>query len=51
MLALTRRPGEGVTMTIPGFGRIRITVLRLQGSYIRLGFDAPPEIVSLRDGI
>ncbi len=51
MLALTRRTGEGVTMAIPGIGRVRVLILKLSGNYIRLGFDAPPEIVIFRDEI
>jgi carbon storage regulator CsrA len=40
MLVLTRRPGESIVIG----GNIRVTVVEVSGTRIRLGIDAPPEI-------
>ena len=40
MLFLMRRVGESVRIS----GGITVTVLRIRGSSVRLGFQAPPEI-------
>lgn len=40
MLVLTRKADESVTIG----NDIVVTVLKIEGNYIRLGFDAPKEI-------
>lgn len=47
MLILTRKSGEGLFI---GDG-IRITVLEVRGKQIRLGIEAPPNVVILREEI
>ena len=44
MLVLTRKVGEEIVI---GEG-IRIRVLTVKGSQVRLGFDAPPDVIILR---
>jgi carbon storage regulator len=44
MLVLSRKPGE----TIHIGDKIKITVMRIQGSRIRIAIDAPAEIRILR---
>lgn len=45
MLILTRRYGEAVNIG----DDIKITVLGVKGNQVRLGFDAPKEVLILRD--
>jgi len=47
LLILTRKSGEGLFI---GDG-IRITVLEVRGKQIRLGIEAPPNVVILREEI
>jgi carbon storage regulator len=44
MLVLTRRVGETLVIN----GGIRVTVLAINGSKVRLGFEAPPSVTVLR---
>jgi carbon storage regulator len=44
MLILTRRPGESIQV---GQG-IEISVLEVRGNQVRLGINAPPDVVVLR---
>jgi len=41
MLVLTRRPGESIVID----GNVRISVLEARGDRIRLGIEAPPNVV------
>ena len=45
MLVLTRRENERIVID----GRITLTVIRVQGDRIRIGIEAPPEIVVMRE--
>lgn len=45
MLVLTRRSGEAIVID----GSIRIQVLRTNGSRVRLGIEAPPEVRIIRE--
>lgn len=47
MLILTRKSGEGLFIG----DDIRITILEIRGKQIRLGIEAPTNIVVLRDEI
>src|SRR3954471_18873888 len=47
MLILTRKLGEKILIG----DRIVITVTRLEGSHVRLGVDAPPEVAVFREEI
>jgi carbon storage regulator len=47
VLILTRRKDEVVRIS----GRIRIQVLGFKGNQVRLGIDAPPEVVVDREEI
>lgn len=47
MLVLTRRLGEGIAI---GSG-IRVVILGIRGSQVRLGIEAPPETEIYRDEI
>ena len=47
MLILTRKIGEGIILG----DDIRIAVLEIRGKQIRIGIDAPPEVVVLREEI
>jgi carbon storage regulator len=44
MLVLTRRVGEALVID----GGIRVTVLAINGTKVRLGFEAPPSVTVLR---
>ncbi len=44
MLVLSRRPGESIVIS----DKIVVTVLRLKGGGVQLGFDAPREVPILR---
>jgi carbon storage regulator CsrA len=49
MLVLTRRVDEGTQLKVPGLDQeIEVTVLRIHGSSVRLGFMAPPCVAILR---
>ena len=45
MLVLTRKAGESIVIG----SQVRITVLEMQGRQIRLGIDAPPDVLVLRE--
>lgn len=47
MLILTRKAGEGLYVG----DHIRITIVEIRGRQIRLGIEAPPDIVVLREEI
>lgn len=47
MLILTRKAGEGLFIG----DDIRITILEIRGKQIRLGIEAPPNVVVLREEI
>lgn len=49
MLVLTRRPEDGLVLTLPGTGeQIEITVLGVDGDKVRLGIAAPRSVTILR---
>jgi carbon storage regulator len=49
MLVLTRRPEDGLVLTLPGSGeRIVITVLGVEGDKVKLGIAAPKTVTVLR---
>lgn len=45
MLVLTRRLNERIVIG----DNVRITVVGIRGSHVRLGIEAPPELTVLRD--
>lgn len=47
MLILTRKIGEGIIIG----DQIRIKILDIQGKQVRLGIEAPPHLVILRQEI
>lgn len=47
MLVLTRRPGEQIVID----DNIRITVVSVKGDRVRIGIDAPPDVVVDRQEI
>lgn len=47
MLVLSRRPGESIIIG-EGKGRIRVTVVEVSGDRVKLGIEAPQEVVILR---
>ena len=47
MLILTRKIGESIIVG----DNIRVVVLEVRGRQIRLGIEAPPEIVVLREEV
>jgi carbon storage regulator CsrA len=50
MLAITRTNGEGVTVFPNGSNKpIHITIVHTSGDKTRMAFDAPKDIVILRD--
>jgi len=49
MLVVTRRPGESIVIELP-FGELtEVMVLVVKGDQVRLGSDAPPEVLVLRE--
>jgi carbon storage regulator len=44
MLILTRRPGESIQLG----DNIEISILAIRGNQVRLGINAPPEVLVLR---
>jgi carbon storage regulator len=49
MLVLSRRKDEKIFVQVPGVEEpIKITVVQIDSSRVRLGFDAPPEVTILR---
>jgi len=49
MLVLTRKKGQRTMIDLPGGGTITVTLIRLEGSEARLGFDAPMECLIRRE--
>lgn len=47
MLVLTRRPNETIVID----GKIRVTVLGIKGGQVRIGIEAPPEVVIDREEV
>jgi len=45
MLVLTRRPDESIIID----GDIKLKILSINGNQVRLGFEAPDEVVILRE--
>jgi len=45
MLILTRRPQESIIIN----GNIKITILKMNRGQVRIGIDAPPEVLILRE--
>lgn len=49
MLVLSRRADEGGLLKVAGLDQeIEVSVLRIQGSAVRLGFSAPPRVLIVR---
>jgi carbon storage regulator len=44
MLILTRRPGESIQVG----DEIEISIIEIRGNQVRLGINAPPEVLVLR---
>ena len=44
MLILTRRPGESIQVG----DNIEISIIEIRGNQVRLGINAPPEVLVLR---
>jgi carbon storage regulator len=47
MLVLRRKPGESIVMN----GVIKIYVLAVEGDRVKIGIDAPPDVVIVRTEI
>lgn len=47
MLVLTRRPGEQIVID----GNIRLTVVSVKGDRVRIGIEAPPNVLVDREEI
>jgi carbon storage regulator len=47
MLVLTRRPNETIVID----GKIRVTILGIKGGQVRIGIEAPPEVVIDREEV
>lgn len=45
MLVLRRKPGEAITLN----SVIKIRVLSVEGDRVKLGIDAPPDVIIVRD--
>lgn len=49
MLVLTRRPEDGLVLTLPGTSEpVEITVLGVEGDKVKLGISAPRSVTILR---
>lgn len=50
MLVLTRQPEQGLVLTLDGSGGVQVTirVLAVEGDKVKLGIEAPREVVILR---
>jgi carbon storage regulator len=48
MLVIRRRAGEGLVVTFPGGERLEVEILEIEGSQIKLGFQAPRHVRVLR---
>ena len=49
MLILTRRPGETLIIETPAGEQIKVTVLQVKGSQVRIGTQAPADISVVRE--
>lgn len=49
MLVLSRKLREGVVIVTPDGTRIRVSVADIDRNKIRLGFEAPKDVMILRD--
>jgi carbon storage regulator len=51
MLVLSVVSGSGLTMTLDNGERVRVKIVRVSGSKVRLGIDAPPDVQINRDDV
>jgi carbon storage regulator len=51
MLVLSVVSGSGLTMTLDNGERVRVTIVRVSGSKVRIGIDAPPDVQINRDDV
>lgn len=51
MLCLTRRPGEGVTITTPDGTEIKVYIGHMHGLQAKVSIDAPKEYKIVRNEI
>ena len=49
MLILTRRPGETLIIALPTGEQIEVTVMGIKGNQVRIGTDAPDDILIVRE--
>ena len=48
-LILTRRPGESIIIELPTGEQIKLAVLGVKGNQVRVGTEAPADMVILRE--
>lgn len=48
-LVLKRRPGEAITLDVPGADPVTITLVQLTNGQASIGIEAPREVSILRD--
>jgi carbon storage regulator CsrA len=51
MLVLSVVSGSGLTMTLSDGERVRVKIVRVNGSKVRIGIDAPPDVQINRDDV
>jgi carbon storage regulator CsrA len=51
MLVLSVVSGSGLTMTLSDGERVRVKIVRVSGSKVRIGIDAPPDVQINRDDV
>jgi carbon storage regulator CsrA len=51
MLVLSVLSGSGLTMTLSDGERVRVKIVRVNGSKVRIGIDAPPDVQINRDDV
>jgi carbon storage regulator CsrA len=51
MLVLSVLSGSGLTMTLSDGERVRVKIVRVSGSKVRIGIDAPPDVQINRDDV
>jgi carbon storage regulator len=49
MLVVTRRPGEAIVIELPTGELIEVVVLGTEANHVKLGTDAPDDILVLRE--
>ena len=49
MLVLKLNAGSGLTMTLDNCERVRVKIVRVSGSKVRLGIDAPADVQVTRE--